>query len=232
MIDPKKVKAFWDGRAEQHKKLALESLANLEQDADNLKLKIDEETRRVFEWLPDLQHKSILDLGAGIGQWVFRFAEKGAARIVAVEYAEGLAKIGMEEALQRKLFNVEYVVSPAEKFRSTETFDVVFISGLFVYLTDQQCAELLTQVASFLKPQAQLLLRDGTGTPDRYEISDRHSEHLDANYSAIYRTRDEFVGMMQGIGLQCLRDENMFPEGHQLNKYPETRLRLFLFEKA
>lgn len=232
MIDPKKVKAFWDGRAEQHKKLALESLANLEQDADNLKLKIDEETRKVFQWLPDLQGKSILDLGAGIGQWVFRFAERGAARIVAVEYAEGLAKIGIEEALQRKLSNVEYVVSPAEKFRSTEAFDLVFISGLFVYLTDEQCAELLTQVASFLKPKAQLLLRDGTGTPDRYEISDRRSEHLDANYSAIYRTRDEFVGMMQTIGLTCLRDENMFPEGHQLNKFPETRLRLFLFEKA
>ena len=94
MIDPDKVRRFWEGRADSYDKIALESMANLEQDADNLRLKIDDETAKVFDWLPDLDGLSVLDLGAGVGQWSVRFAQRGARRVVAVEYAEGLAEIG------------------------------------------------------------------------------------------------------------------------------------------
>jgi 2-polyprenyl-3-methyl-5-hydroxy-6-metoxy-1,4-benzoquinol methylase len=206
-------------------------VANLEQDTDNLKLKIDDETAKVFSWLPQIDGLSILDLGAGVGQWSFRFAERGAQRVLAVEYAEGLAEIGRKEALQRKLTSVEFRVSPAELFQSDEQFDVVYISGLFVYLTEEQADRLMANVANFVRPGGTLLLRDGTGIERRHEINDRHSEHLGENYSATYRTRDEYLALMKGVGLELERDENMFPEGHPLNKYPETRLRLYLFRK-
>ncbi|WP_323018057.1 hypothetical protein [Castellaniella sp.] len=75
------------------------------------------------------------------------------------------------------------------------------------------------------------MLRDGMGVAGRHEINDRFSEHLKEQYSATYRTRDEYVRQFESVGLSLLRDENMFLEGHPLNKYPETRLHLFLFER-
>ena len=44
MINPQKVKKFWESRAELYSVVALESVANLEQDPENLQLKIDDET--------------------------------------------------------------------------------------------------------------------------------------------------------------------------------------------
>lgn len=231
MIDSKKVRRFWEGRAAVHHKVALESVANLEQDPANLQLKIDNETTKVFSWLPDVEGLDVLDLGAGVGQWSLRFAERGARKVVAVEYAAGLAAIGREEAVRRDAAQVEFIVSSAEDFETVSQFDLVFISGLFVYLNDEQAERLLVKLGRFVRTGGLLMLRDGTGLVGRHEIDDRYSEHLGENYSATYRTRDEYVRAMQACGLRLERDENMFPEGHPLNKYPETRLRLFLFRK-
>lgn len=229
MINPNKVKEFWDSRAEFYQKVAIESVANLEHDPENLKLKIDDETKKVFSWLPDLAGKSILDLGAGVGQWSFRFVERGAGSVTAVEYAAGLVEIGQAEAKARDFYQVEFVNSAAEKFSTDKKFDLIFISGLFVYLTDEQASELLTKLRSFLSADGLLLLRDGTSIETRYEIDDRFSEHLGQNYSANYRTAKEYIKAFCDADFELIKDENMFDEGHPLNKYPETRLRLFLF---
>ncbi|MDQ1197849.1 MULTISPECIES: class I SAM-dependent methyltransferase [Agrobacterium] len=230
MLDKDKVKRFWDDRASTFESVAFESIANLEQDKNNLELKIDLETQKVFDWLGDVSGKSILDLGAGVGQWTFRFAARGCSKVTAVEYSAPLAEIGKKEALRQTATNVEFIVSPAEKYVATEPYDIVFISGLFVYLNDDQAEELMQNLPKACGKNTTLLLRDGTGILDRHEINDRLSEHLQSNYSATYRTRDQYVGMFAAAGFSVLRDENMFEEGNPLNKYAETRLRIYQFK--
>lgn len=232
MLDPNKVKQFWESRSKTYATIQFESIANLEQDPENLAIKIRDETSKVFDWLPDLQSKSILDLGAGVGQWTFRFAERHAKKVTAVEYADGLAKIGRNEATRRGFDNIEFITSPAEEFFSPELFDVIFISGLFVYLNDDQAEKLLVNLKKMAGQETYLLLRDGSGIPKRHEINNKFSDHLQTEYSATYRTPDEYTSFFQNAGFDCLRQENMFPEGHPLNKYPETRLRLFHFKKT
>lgn len=231
MLDPNKVKQFWESRSKTYATVQFESIANLEQDPENLALKIRDETTKVFDWLPDLQGKSVLDLGAGVGQWTFRFAERHAKNVTAVEYADGLAKIGRIEARRRGFDNVEFITLPAEDFFRPERFDVIFISGLFVYLNDDQAEKLLLNLEKMAGKETHLLLRDGSGIPKRHEINNKFSDHLQTEYSAIYRTPDEYTEIFKNAGFECLKQENMFLEGHTLNKYPETRLRLFNFKK-
>ena len=228
MIDPDKVRRFWEGRAESLDMIALESMANLEQDADKLRLKIDDETAKVFDWLPDLAGLSVLDLGAGVGQWSVRFAQCGARRVLAVEYAEGLAEIGLAAAKSQGCDAIEFEVSSAEDFDTDERFDLVFISGLFVYLTDGQADRLVGKLGGFVASGGRLMLRDGTGVAGRHEIDDHFSEHLGTQYSATYRTRQQYLALLDRCGVDLERDDDMFAEGHPLNKYPETRLRLYL----
>ena len=232
MLDPAKVKDFWEKRVKAYKNVAFESVANLEQDPDNLQLKIRDEVEKVFDWLPDLKGKRIVDLGAGVGQWSFRFANRMAEQVTAVEFTESLSQLGTEEARKRQCTNVEFIVSPAEKFRSEKSYDVVFISGLFVYLNDDQAESLINNLPSLCDQDTVVLLRDGTGVAGRHEINDRLSEHLQANYSATYRTREQYKALFEKAGFVLVRDENMFPDGHPLNKYPETRLRLYEFNRA
>lgn len=232
MLDPVKVRQFWEGRAATLGQVAFESIANLEQDPQNLQRKIDDETAKVFAWLPPLAGQRVLDLGAGVGQWTFRFAERGAAEVVAVEYARGLVQIGRAEAAGRGYHHVHFVESAAEAYQADLPFDLVFVSGLFVYLNDDQADALRSRLPALVRPCGTLLLRDGTGIAGRHEINDRHSEHLGQNYSATYRTREQYLGLIEGAGFRCVRDEAMFPEGHPLNKYPETRLRLYEFRRV
>lgn len=232
MLDKGKVKRFWDERASTYQAVAFESIANLEQDKANLALKIDLETQKVFEWLGDVKGKSVLDLGAGVGQWTFRFSARGSRKITAVEYSAPLAEIGEQEAVRQAAENIDFIVSPAEKFVANDTFDIVFISGLFVYLNDDQAEELMRNLPKACTAETVVLLRDGTGIVGRHEINDQLSDHLQSHYSATYRTRQQYLSLFAKAGFSLVRDENMFDEGSPLNKYPETRLRVYQFKSG
>ena len=110
MVDKEKIKSFWDSRADMYSSVAFESIANLEQDPENLKLKIELETGKVQEYIGSVEGKSVLDLGAGVGQWSFRFVDGQASSVTAVEYSAPLAEIGRVEARRRGANNIEFVV--------------------------------------------------------------------------------------------------------------------------
>lgn len=227
MIDKDKVKAFWDARAQTYGSLDFNSIANLEQDPENLALKVQLESEKVFGYLGSLEGKTIVDLGAGVGQWAFRFVERGARHVTAVEYSAELAEIGAREAKTRGVTNLDFVVSPAEAYVGDAPVDIVFISGLFVYMNDDQAEKLVSGLPRLCRPDTFLLLRDGTGIEGRHEIDNRHSAHLNTSYSATYRTAAQYQELFERHGFRLVRHENMFYDGCPLNKYPETRLRIY-----
>ena len=229
MIDKNKVKAFWDARAEKYGMLDFNSIANLEEDPQNLALKIQLETTKVVEYMQSVEGRTILDLGAGVGQWAFRFVERGASRVVAVEYSKELVDLGRKEARVRNVSNLDFVVSAAEDYISDAQFDVVFISGLFVYMNDDQAEKLAARLSTHCNKNTILLLRDGTALENRYIIDNRLSEHLKTQYSALYRTANEYQNLFEQAGFKLQKHENMFDEECPLNKYPETRLRIYRF---
>lgn len=231
MIDDEKVKNFWDSRAGTFGKVAFESIANLEEDESLLSLKVKRETKIVSELYPEIQGKSILDLGAGVGQWALRFAESGAAAVTAVEYSRELVRIGESAAKKQGLSDrLEFRTIRAQDFESKNRFDLVFISGLFVYLNDLDAELLCSKLIRFCKANSRVIVRDGTGLRSRHEINNQYSELLGANYSATYRTRREYISLFEENNFQLLTDLDMFPDGHELNKYNETRLRIYSFQ--
>ena len=228
-IDPAKIKEFWECRGEKLGSVPFESIANLEEQPALLELKTRLEQQCILPLIPLHPEATVLDLGAGVGQWTFRFAPH-VRKVVAVEYAEALVEIGRIEAMKRGAKNVEFAVSPAETYRATQPFECVFISGLFVYLTDDQAARLMANVRNLVMPGGTLVLRDGTSIlPERHQIVNRFSEILRAHYSAIYRTADEYKQLFAEAGFVLEKDGQVFPPDCPLNKFSETRLRYYDF---
>jgi len=228
-IDSGTILAFWENQGRKLGSVPLEGIANLEERPELLEQKIRLEQECLLPLLPLGPETALLDLGAGVGQWTARFAPR-VRRVVAVEYAEAMAAIGRAEMARRGLANVEFVTAPAQDFATAERFDIIFISGLLLYLNDAEARQLTGRLAQWLRPDGRVLVRDAASVlPARHVIVDRYSERLRCNYSALYRTTAEIGALFAAAGFACERQGQVFPEGHPLNKFPETRLKYFLF---
>lgn len=228
-LNKKDIKHFWDLQAEKASHLKLEGISNLEEDQVLLEEKLLLENRKVKDWLGNLDDLSILDLGSGTGQWAINFARQ-ALKVVAVEYSEPMLSHAIELAKNEEIENIEFICKPAQEYVGELTFDLIWISGLLIYLEDNDCESLIEHCKANLSSVGRLVLRDGTGIMGRHEIDSAYSPTLKTTYSAVYRTREEYRKMFERHGFALTKDEDMFDEGSDLNKWKETRLRIYEFK--
>lgn len=227
-IDKKEVKSFWDAQAKKSSSLKLEGISNLEENKELLEKKILLELNKVNSWIGSLEKMCVLDLGSGTGQWAIRFAET-ADSVIAVEFSEGMQEHAISLSNDMRISNIKFTCCPAQEYLTKDKIDLIWISGLLIYLDDYECNRLLKNCKKMLQSGAKLILRDGTGVLGRHEINSSYSEALKANYSAIYRTSEEYIEMFKMHGFLNIKYENMFEEGSDLNKWPETRLKIYEF---
>lgn len=228
-IDSKSIKKFWDSSAQQYEQKKSYSVTNLEEDNKLQQLKVKLEREHVFKLLKLTANMRLLDLGAGVGAWSMLFAKK-CKEVVAVEYSEKMYEIAKQMAEKKSINNIEFVCKDVLDFSTTQKFDVIFSSGLLMYLPDSQISKLLLNIKGYSQNGAILFLREPTGIAGRYEIVDKYYEALKIYYSALYRTRDEYIEIFKKIGYSLILDEDMFEQGSPLNKWKETRLRVYLFK--
>lgn len=229
-IDYRKIKKFWDFQVSKYKQNFFNAITNFENDEELQKDKMKIERTRIFRLLDISKNTTILDMGAGVGVWSFELAPK-CKKVTAVEFSKKLIGIAKIEARKRGINNIVFIHKSAQDFKTDEKYDIVFISGLIMYLNDREVKKLLENVDGYTEHGSLILLREPTGVEDRYEIIDQWSEALQTDYSAIYRNRDELVNLFIEAKF-CLKfEDNMYENGHALNKWKETRLRLYLFMK-
>lgn len=103
--------------------------------------------------LPDLQEKSVLDLGCGAGGMSKYFVEKGASKVLALDISKNMIthakEINSDEKIQYKVLGMEDIAKIKEKF------DVVFSSLAFHYVKD--FGKLMQDISKLLKPNGILL---------------------------------------------------------------------------
>jgi ubiquinone/menaquinone biosynthesis C-methylase UbiE len=226
-FDKKLIKDFWDRRAKKHEKNP--GLTNLEEDEKLLKKKVELENKKVLNFVDLKKDTEIIDLGGGNGYWAFKFA-KNARNVVVVDYCQELIKQGIEKAKKEKIKNISFWKNSIQDFEQNHEYDTIFMSGVLIYLTDEDLEKLINNIKSYSKKGTKLILRDSTGIKERYCIN-KYSEELKANYCAIYRTREEYIRSFKKAGFKLIKDEDMFSEGSTLNKHKETRLRIYEFKR-
>jgi 2-polyprenyl-3-methyl-5-hydroxy-6-metoxy-1,4-benzoquinol methylase len=231
-IDPNHVREFWDSRPIKYEGCPAESMANLETDREALARKLLSERAAMRGFLPLIRGKSVLDLGGGTGQWSAEVRRMGAASVVVVERSSALAQVGAQYLKNNNIDGVSYVVSPAEEYLPNQKFDVVLVSGLVMYLTDSQLGRVAVVVGSATRPGSHLVLRETTALKQSLVLDRKHSDKLGEVYSAHYRTRSQLLNsfISQGFSELC-NEQDMFLGSSELNKFAETRLRLYLLRR-
>ena len=227
----KSIKIFWENRIKKHDTLNSFSITNLEENTNLQKFKIAKEREKI-ELAMDLNQETVLlDLGSGIGFWSLNFAPK-CKKVIGVDFIDQMNKIARKRANEHKITNVEFYTSDIVGFVPDIEFDYVFISGVLLYLTDYSATKLIKNIHGYTKKDARIILRDSTGIKGRFEIKNKYSDDLKATYNAIYRSKSEILQLFSSNGFYLVNDDDMFEQGSPLNKWEETRLRIYIFQKS
>ena len=127
----------------------------------------DAEVGEILQYLPDLSNKVVLDLGAGIGRFTVRFAEK-AKSVTAVDYSHGFHETNQERS--QHLRNVECRRADVLTWQyPTAKYDFVFSNWLMMYMDDANVPTFLSKVRSSLKPGGLVFFRESCRHPARGE---------------------------------------------------------------
>ena len=226
----KRVKIFWENRAEEYSKSDSFSITNLEEDNELQKIKIRKEKEKILNVIELTKETMLLDLGSGIGYWSLLFAPK-CKKVIGVDFIERMNIIASKRAKEENIKNVEFITSDIINFKTRINFDYVFLSGVLLYLGDSNANLLINSINDHTKKNAMIVVRDSTGMNGRFEIKDKYSEDLQATYNAIYRSKTELIDLFSLQGFSLVYDDDMFDNDSPLNKWHETRLRIYVFQK-
>ena len=103
--------------------------------------------------LPDVQEKSVLDLGCGYGHNCMAFVSMGADRVVGVDISEKMLEVARTESTHDK---IEYInMSMTDVNTLEDKFDLIYSSLAFHYIEDVEA--LAKNIYSKLNPGGCLL---------------------------------------------------------------------------
>lgn len=198
------------------------------------------EKQRVSAMLALCESGKVLDIGCGVGRWGWFLAEQCRnLNYLGLDFSVSLIEQAQQEAQRRGLAGLRFQVRSATALQAadleaTGPFDLLLISGLLIYLNDEDCVKVLRDSAALCARGGTLYLREPVGISERFTLNRFYSKELAGEYSAIYRTVAELKALMREAWpageLSIKREEVLFPE--QLEKRTETRQYFFILSKG
>lgn len=228
MIDKKLVADFWESHARSVSSNQKLGLANLEIDPNLAEKKINIERTVLSSYVSGDSDGIFLDFGAGYGEWSL-FFNKMFKKIIAYEQSDTMYDIFLKKVTDKGIKNVEVIKKDVSEIDSIDSFSVALLSGILIYLSDTDVEHILQLLFRASNSRSIIVLRDATGVNGDYSIEGKFSEVLQQNYHAFYRSKEHYIEIFKANGFDLLMDQDMFDEGSELNKWQETRLRVYKF---
>ena len=223
------VKRFWENRAIIDDISRSESRVNFK-DAKLVDSYIESEISVISTEFALNENDILVDLGAGNGRWALYFAPK-VSKVTAVEYIKSFTNDIVKLAVERGFNNIEVINESSENFYRLNYADVIFVSGLLIYLDEEQYKNTLDNISKTVKQGGRLFMRETISVLKNEFIVDKYSEELGADYFSIYRTNEQHIEALKLRGFILQKSKPFFEDGSILNNRIETRLYYFIFIK-
>lgn len=185
-IDNNSTKEFWQKRANNINNLQTVLLGSDNTGSEqNIR---NENEKRIVE---KIQNPGILDIGCGIGRWAENLQNKF-EYYVGVDFSEGFINYASKKFTN--FSNVKFYnnsILNLDKDILTSRFNLIICTGVLMYINDENISNIFKafrQVSpEYLYIQESISLMEGRLTLNKFESKD-----LKTDYSAIYRTKQEY----------------------------------------
>ncbi|HSX26388.1 MAG TPA: methyltransferase domain-containing protein [Chlamydiales bacterium] len=144
------------------------------------------ERPEILHHLPSFANSTVLDLGAGIGRFTGEFA-KSARKVIALDFSPHFLEANQQAHIC--FSNIEYLCSDATRAKfPPHSFDLIFISWLFMYLNNSQLQRLSRRITRWLKPQGILFFRESCAPKTTLYRNDGYYAHYRSmpDYSRLF----------------------------------------------
>jgi SAM-dependent methyltransferase len=92
-----------------------------------------------IEGCEPVQGKSVLDVGCGPGHYSITVAQRGASRVVGIDFADGMLKLATEHAQKVGVGDrCKFMVADFYTYQPQELFDYVIVMGFMDYMPDAE----------------------------------------------------------------------------------------------
>lgn len=220
---------FWENQSLK-KTSFIHSLSNLSNDIEFSKEKRINEMKKMRVLLSQINrtYNSCIEIGAGSCQWTY-ILSKISKKVLATDTCKGMLDIGKEyisKKTPKDKIDFFYGDICHSKNPPNSPYDLVFISGLILYLSQNQFSRLIKFISMNTKSSSIIILREPVGINKEFVLNDIFSKELKTNYSAIYRTEKNIIDSFKLNNFFVEKNEWLHPDGSKFNKWKETRLKL------
>lgn len=226
-IDYKNTLEFFNGRGvEKELKHKYNYVLFQDETPELAVLRDKQEKEKISALLSWENGQTVLDIGCGVGRWGEEVLSKG-LDYVGIDYSENLLNIAKEnlggysnKVLLHASFQEFSQALSAGKVQ--DKFDKIFINGVMMYLNDIDLQKGLSDVAQACSEHCELYFKESMGVEKRLTLSDFYSDSLSQNYTAIYRSIEEYEDLMKkyftSIGFVVVSKGELFEENLQNRK--------------
>lgn len=225
-INSDKVKNFFADRANRDLESDLSIV--LFQDKENSEQRHIEEKKLLQEHI-DVTGKKVLEVGCGIGRWVEALHDK-CESYLGIDYTEDLIEIA-EKTYDYD--NCKFQVMSAtdideDKLLIEPPFDIIIFSGVLMYINDEDIKLVFEELNRVGADDKKLFIMEPVShIESRLTLKDFYSEGLEADYNAIYRTKDEYMELFKGLKYNDVFSDDLFKD---LSDHSETHYMFFVIE--
>ncbi|WP_407453035.1 methyltransferase domain-containing protein [Methanobrevibacter sp.] len=225
-INSDKVKDFFNKRA--NKDFDSDLSIVLFQDKENSEQRHIEEKKILFENI-DVGGKKVLEIGCGIGRWAEALHDK-CDFYLGLDFSEDLIKIAKDSY---DFDNCKFQIMSATDIKVDELlieppFDVILFSGVLMYINDDNIGIVMDEVNNIGSENMKIFVMEPISCLEtRLTLKDFYSEGLESDYSAIYRTEDEYNRVFEKLKCNEISSGDIFKE---LSDHRETQYKYFIIE--
>ena len=108
---------------------------------------------RTIESCNPIAGKSVLDIGCGPAHYCITLAQRGASRVVGIDFAEGMLQLATEHARKVGVGDqCKFEVADFYKYPANDLFDYVIVMGFMDYMPDPE--NVVAKVLSLTRSKA------------------------------------------------------------------------------
>ncbi len=228
-------KAFFEARAQKFREDA-PYVATMYQDKnpDLAKARDEQEKSCILPQLGITGNERVLDIGCGVGRWADILVGR-TSTYVGIDFSEGLVDIARKRFSSKNPAEISFKVMDAREVKTLQgEFDLVIVSGVLLYLNDDDCQKVLQDIADFTNSTATIYIREPVATEERLTLNNFMSQELESEYSAIYRSEKSYLELFEGSLIKSgFRLSSCgFPFEGSLNNRIETIQKFYILKRG